>query len=138
MSALTEAPADLNPAADEKIILFTATTQEEKRRKHHGSRADLVLVTLEPAKYGGVTERCVLDCESRTIKSRAEFEKGASKREYTPLATLPDTIIAEIVAAVRESRTLSPAEKRLILGEPERLPELSSDSAGDEPSKSER
>lgn len=36
--------ANRSPATDEKIILFSTTTQIEKRRRHHGTRADLVLV----------------------------------------------------------------------------------------------
>lgn len=45
--------ANQNPAGDEKILLFTATTQIGKRRKHHKNRADLVLVPLDPAIYDG-------------------------------------------------------------------------------------
>jgi hypothetical protein len=110
--------ANLNPAADGKIILFSATTQIVSRRKHHGSRADVVLVPLEPTTYDGVLVPCVLDCESPIKRKRADFVKGVVDRDYKPLTTVPQTVMAKIVAAVRESRTLSAAEKRLILGEP--------------------
>jgi hypothetical protein len=110
--------ANLNPANDDKIILFTATTQVSKRRKHHKARADLVLVPLDPATYGGVSEKCVLDCESPIKRKREDFLKDVEDRVYTPVTTVPEDIMAKIAAAVREARTLSVAEKRLVLGGP--------------------
>jgi hypothetical protein len=109
--------ANLKPTGDDKIMLFTATTQIHKRRKHHRARADLVLVPLDPLTYDGVTEKCVLDCESPVRRKRTDFLKDVEGHVYTPLTTVPESIMAKIVAAVRETRTLSPAEKRLILGD---------------------
>lgn len=110
--------ANHNPANDETIILFTATTQIDKRRAHRKDRADVILVPLDPVTYDGVKAPCVLDCESAIRRKRADFVKHVEERKYMPLTTLPEIIMARVVAAVREARTLSPAEKRLILGEP--------------------
>lgn len=114
--------ANLSPETDDKLILFTSTTQEEKRRAHHGSRADEVLVVLEPSTYPDISQRCVIDCESPVKRTRSVFEQQATSRLYTPVARLPEEYQEAISAAVRNARTLSAAEKRLVLGEPDRLP----------------
>lgn len=110
--------ANRSPATDEKIILFSSTTQIDKRRKHHGGRADVILVPLDPKLYDGVTEPSVLDCESPVRRKRSDFVKHVEDHKYAPRTAVPASIMAKIVEAVRESRTLSPAEKRLILGVP--------------------
>jgi len=109
--------ANLNPENDSKIMLFTATTQIERRRKHHGNRADIVLVPLDPMTYPDIKQACVIDCESPIKRTREEFNRGVHAREYAPLGALPSTVCLRIAAAVREARTLSPTEKRLIVAE---------------------
>jgi hypothetical protein len=109
--------ANINPANDDRIILFTATTKIAKRRAHHGQRADRVLVQLDPNEYDGVTEACVLDCESPVKRARGAFLRDVDERKYEPAATVPGSIMNRIAAAVRASRTLSAAEKRLIIGD---------------------
>jgi hypothetical protein len=111
--------ANINPANDEKIILFTATTQIRKRRAHHGKRADLVLVPLDPKSYNGVTQLCVLDCESPIKRKKEVFLKDVDDRKYTPAGSVPEPIMKQIVAAVRAARTLSAIEKSLVIGESE-------------------
>src|ERR1700688_1603937 len=108
--------ANMNPANDGKLILFTATPQIKKRRAHHGKRADIVLVPLAPKKYNGVTQPCVLDCESPVKRAREIFLKDVDDRKYTPAGTVPEPIMTMIVAAVRASRQLSAVEKRLVIG----------------------
>jgi hypothetical protein len=111
--------ANVRPADDDKVILFTATTQVKKRRAHHGSRADVILVPLDPAIYDGVSSQCVLDCEFPIRRNRSAFLKDVDDRKYTPTTSMPESIMQRIVAAVRAARTLSTAEKRLVLGDPE-------------------
>jgi hypothetical protein len=108
--------ANRRPDVDEKLILFTATTQESKRRAHYRARADLVLVTIEPAEYPSLAVRSVVDFESPPIKrARTVFEQHALDGKYRPLPALPDAIFQRMLGAVAESRGLSVAEKRLIL-----------------------
>ena len=109
--------ANFDPEGSDKLILFTATTQVSKRRKHHRARADLVLVPLDPATYNGVSEVCVLDCESPIKRKKIDFLKDVQDRKYTPVTTVPEDVMQRIANSVREARTLSPAEKRLILGD---------------------
>jgi hypothetical protein len=109
--------ANLKPAEDATIILFSATTQIAKRRAHHKGRAALVLVPLDPADYSGVTEPCVLDCESPIKRKISDFVKHVEDRQYTPLTTAPEAIMTKIVLAVRAARSLSAVEKRLVLGD---------------------
>ena len=109
--------ANQNPSGDGTIILFSATTQIAKRRLHHGDRADLVLVPLDPATYDGVTHPCILDCEFPVKRKLADFVRHVEDRKYSPLTTAPDSIMDRIVAAVRASRRLSAAEKRLVIGD---------------------
>jgi hypothetical protein len=108
------------PDADDKVVLLTASTQEEKRRQCHGARADVILVTVEPAEYSELRQRSVIDCESLIKRPRKDFEAQALARAYKPLPVLPESVIGRIVCAIAASRTLSTAEKRLIL-EPDAL-----------------
>lgn len=107
--------ANREPANDQTIILFSPTTQIEKRRSHHRHRADLVLVPLDSTVYPDVTSPCVIDCESWIKRKRAVFEEQALAGLYSPRTPLPLRLLAKIRAGVSASRTLSPAEKRLIL-----------------------
>ena len=108
--------ANAAPASDQKIILFSPTTQIEKREAHHKSRASLVLVPLHPSMWDGVTEPCVLDCEAPVKRKVEDFLKHCEEHKYKPLTSVPEAIMQKVVAAVGESRTLSAAEKRLVLG----------------------
>ncbi len=85
--------ANLNPEGADKLILFTSTTQIAKRRKRHKTRADLILVPLDPHTYDGVSEKCVVDCESPIKRKKADFLKGVENREYTPVTTVPESIM---------------------------------------------
>ncbi len=108
--------ANLDPENADTIILFTSTTQITKRRKHHKERAGLVLVPLNPKTYDGVVEECVIDCESPIKRKQADFLRDVKGRQYAPVTSVPEDIMKMIIEAVKEARTLSLAEKRLILG----------------------
>jgi len=105
------------PHNDEKVLLFTSTTQIDKRQRHHRERAKLVLVEISKTDYPEIEQDSVIDCDCAIVRrARNDFEAQAKRREYRPLTPLPESIMAKICDAVRAAKTLSPVEKRTILG----------------------
>jgi hypothetical protein len=110
--------ANAAPANDQKLVVYTSTTQIAKQRSRYGWRADDVLVHLDPGSYSEVAEACVIDCETpmEHLKTRAQLEALAGRERFAPLKPLPAAVRAKLCGAVAKCVTLTPWQKRLVLG----------------------
>ncbi len=104
----------LNPVDCDEILLLTATTRIEKRRKVRDPRT---LVELDPGTYPELDRVSVIDCNSLVPFPRDLLKRRIRERRFRPLDPLPDEVLRKVLAAISESKLVSPADRRLVLPE---------------------
>lgn len=101
------------PDNDDTLIIVTATT---KIKKHVARWPRNVLVIVEPSEYDEFTKKSLINCSLAMKRPKAELIQEIRQNKAGPLARLPEAVLEKIRKAVAVATTLSPKDKRLVLG----------------------
>ena len=106
---------NLEPKEDDELIIVTTTTKIEGRRKY---RRTEVLVDLSPDDYEPLEVNSIIDCESASDSwEKSVLDNAIDRGKVEALRPIPQVILDRLCKAIASAKTLTVAQKRLILGD---------------------
>ncbi len=74
-----------------------------------------VLVQISPVEFPELEKESIIDCESTISMQMMDLVAKVESGRIKPIGRVPETLLERLLAAVGNTRTMTPADKSLIL-----------------------